>query len=154
MTTETDVRDMPVAEPAPMPKDTPKTGRDAARVFASNISPQIMFAMAFPATVARIWMGEWSLNDLWMTLAIIAWWPFNEWVIHVFMLHYKPRKIFGRTIDFRLPQTPPGPHGKPWYLPRGVIPTPTFPPPAPPPALIGLSAPATAPTPPLPPLHL
>ena len=35
-----------------------------------------------------------------MALAIVAYFPFNEWLIHVFMLHYRPRKVFGRTLDF------------------------------------------------------
>ncbi len=122
----TQLRDMPVAKPAPMPKDTPKTASEAVRVFAGNLSPQIIFAMALPATVTRIWMGGWTLNDLWIALAIVAYWPFNEWLIHVFMLHYRPAKLFGRTIDFKLPQTHREHHSNPWHLPRVFIPRHTF----------------------------
>jgi hypothetical protein len=31
--------------------------------------------------------------------ALIAAEPFVEWVIHVFILHFKPRALFGRTVD-------------------------------------------------------
>ena len=71
----------------------------AARTFAGWRSPQLITA-AFVLTLAgRIVVGNWSWWDLVVPAAIVAAQPFTEWLIHVFLLHFKPRTVGGRTID-------------------------------------------------------
>ncbi len=36
--------------------------------------------------------GAAGLDDVLIAVVIVAYFPFNEWLIHVFMLHYKPRQ--------------------------------------------------------------
>jgi sterol desaturase/sphingolipid hydroxylase (fatty acid hydroxylase superfamily) len=47
----------------------------------------------------RILVGNWSWWDLLIPAIILAVQPFTEWLIHVFLLHFKPREVGGRTID-------------------------------------------------------
>jgi hypothetical protein len=62
-------------------------------------SPQII-VLAFVATVAgRVAVGQWSWWDLLAPAIVIAAQPFTEWLIHVFLLHFKPKRVAGRTID-------------------------------------------------------
>lgn len=115
------------AKPAPQPKDVPRTAGEALRVFLSFASPRTLIVMTLPAVIARLWLGGWTVWDAVIVLAIVAYWPINEWLIHVFMLHYKPVTVFGRKIDFYLPRTHREHHANPWHLPRVFIPWHIFP---------------------------
>jgi len=105
------------------PPDTlPRDARSAVRVFAAHASPQLiaLFVAAFAA--ARLWLGNFGWGDAAVALAILAYFPLNEWLIHVFMLHYRPRKVLGRTVDFYLPVTHRRHHADPWNLKWVFIP--------------------------------
>lgn len=115
------------AKPAPMPKDVPRTALVAVRVFFSNLSPQIISIAALAAVIWRLSLGGWGLWDALIVAALVAYWPINEWLIHVFMLHYKPVTLFGRKLDFYLPRTHREHHANPWHLPRVFIPRHIFP---------------------------
>jgi hypothetical protein len=115
------------AKPAPMPRDVPRTAGAAVRVFLSHSSPRALLLMLAAALAARIALGGWSAWDALIVAAVLAWWPLNEWLIHVFMLHYRPRMLFGRRIDFHLPRTHRQHHADPWHLPRVFIPRHIFP---------------------------
>jgi hypothetical protein len=77
-------------------------------------------------------LGGWRLSlappgwkDAAAALAVLAFFPFNEWLIHVFVLHYRPRQLFGRAIDFHLALTHRRHHADPWnlrwvFIPRRV----------------------------------
>jgi hypothetical protein len=71
----------------------------AARVFAGYGSPRIMGIVATAAVAGRVALGRWSLGDLIVVGAILAIEPFAEWLLHVFVLHFRPRTIGGRRID-------------------------------------------------------
>jgi hypothetical protein len=115
------------ARPAPMPKDVPKTGREAVRVFFAHLSPRALSAMIVIAVAARVAVGGWSGWDAVVVAAVIAYWPLNEWLIHVYMLHYRPVTLFGRRLDFLLPRTHREHHANPWHLPRVFIPKHIYP---------------------------
>jgi hypothetical protein len=51
------------------------------------------------ALAARIGVGRWSWHDLVAVAAVVAAQPFVEWLIHVHLLHAKPLRIAGATID-------------------------------------------------------
>ncbi|MGH8456612.1 MAG: sterol desaturase family protein [Stenotrophobium sp.] len=105
------------------PPDTlPRDAHTALRVFWSHPSPQLiaLFVLIFGAL--RLWLGHLGWVDALVALAAVAYFPFNEWLIHVHMLHYKPRRIFGRTIDFYLPITHRRHHADPWNLKWVFIP--------------------------------
>jgi hypothetical protein len=71
----------------------------AARTFAGRRSPQLIIVVLVAAVVARLAVGRWSWWDLLIPALILAAQPFTEWLIHVFLLHLKPREIRGRTVD-------------------------------------------------------
>ncbi|HSW14233.1 MAG TPA: sterol desaturase family protein [Solimonas sp.] len=104
------------------PEHLPRNGRDALRVFLSHPSAQIISFFVVLLVGARLAVGGWSWRDAALALAILAYFPVNEWIIHVVMLHWRPRKIFGRTIDFYLPKTHRRHHADPWNLKWVFIP--------------------------------
>lgn len=87
------------------PKTDPRTLPDAARFFFRHGSPRVL-GTAFVLTLgARAWAGPVSWVDGAIALAIVLWWPLNEWLIHVFILHARPRRVFGLTIDSAVPRS-------------------------------------------------
>jgi hypothetical protein len=70
--------------------------------FVRHRNPRIMAAALLVVVAARISVGDWGGADLAVALGLVALQPFSEWVIHVFVLHYRPVTVFGRTIDFEL----------------------------------------------------
>jgi hypothetical protein len=88
----------------PVPQ-SPETLGDAARVFARHWSPRILAAATTVCVAARVAVGTWSPWDLAVVAAILAAWPLIEWLIHVYILHYRPVVLFGRTIDFPVPRS-------------------------------------------------
>lgn len=82
-----------------MKASLPCTLAGAARMFWTHPSPKILgLALAISAPL-RLWVGAWSGADLLVTLVILIVWPLQEWLIHVFILHFRPRRIFGIRID-------------------------------------------------------
>ncbi|MDR3419082.1 MAG: sterol desaturase family protein [Nevskia sp.] len=108
------------------PPDTlPRDGRGALALFVRHHSPQLIAAAVLAALGVRLLIGRFGWADLATALAVWAYFPVNEWLIHVFMLHYRPRRLFGRTIDFYLPVTHRRHHADPWnlrwvFIPRHV----------------------------------
>lgn len=72
---------------------------DEARFFWSHRNAKMISAAFLIALGLRVALGGWSRWDAGVVAAMIAAEPFVEWMIHVFILHFKPRKIFGRYID-------------------------------------------------------
>jgi hypothetical protein len=105
------------------PPDTlPRDGRSALLVFLSHPSPQLIALFIVLLSALRLWFGHFGWGDAIVALAALAYFPFNEWLIHVYMLHYKPHRVFGRTIDFYLPMTHRRHHADPWNLKWVFIP--------------------------------
>lgn len=114
--------DTAARNPVLPPERLPRDGASAFRLFASQASPQIIALAVLAAGVTRIWIGGFSWIDAGVAIAVWAYFPVNEWLIHVVMLHYKPRQLFGRTIDFYLPVTHRRHHAEPWNLEWVFIP--------------------------------
>jgi len=104
------------------PEHLPRSGRAALRVFAAHPSAQLIALFVLLLGGWRLWLGAWSWQDAALALAILAYFPINEWLIHVVMLHWRPRQLFGRTIDFYLPKTHRRHHADPWNLQWVFIP--------------------------------
>jgi len=87
------------AEAAATPAGKRLTLGRAAAVFARYGSPRIILVAAVAAITARIVIGHWTLGDLFVCLGILAVEPFVEWVLHVFLLHFRPRRVLGMRMD-------------------------------------------------------
>ncbi|HZP12517.1 MAG TPA: sterol desaturase family protein [Nevskiaceae bacterium] len=105
------------------PPDTlPRDAKTAWKVFLSHPSPLMIAGFVVLFGGWRIYYGHFTWVDALLAAAAVAYFPFNEWLIHVFMLHYKPRVVFGKKIDFYLPVTHRRHHADPWNLDWVFIP--------------------------------
>jgi sterol desaturase/sphingolipid hydroxylase (fatty acid hydroxylase superfamily) len=76
-------------------------------------------------TVALGWrleVGDWRLSDLWGPVALVALFPVMEWVIHVFILHWRPRRVVGVRVDSELARDHRRHHADPRDVPLVFIP--------------------------------
>ncbi len=73
--------------------------RAALAEFARHPSPWIMGVFLLSALVARILVGGWGLADLLVPVVMIASFPLVEWLIHVFVLHWRPKRLGPLVVD-------------------------------------------------------
>ncbi len=69
------------------------------RLFWRYPSPRIIGAALLASIIARIFVGGWSLMDIVAGGVVIALQPFTEWLLHVIVLHFKPRPVGRVTVD-------------------------------------------------------
>jgi Fatty acid hydroxylase superfamily len=72
---------------------------NACREFWTYPSPWMLGTTLVAALVARIVVGDWQITDALVVLVMLAVFPFYEWVIHVCILHWRPRHVGRLTID-------------------------------------------------------
>jgi hypothetical protein len=72
---------------------------DAAREFLRHPTPWLLAGALLAAVVARVVVGDWQWSDAVLPFVVLAAFPFVEWVIHVVVLHWQPRRIAGFTLD-------------------------------------------------------
>jgi hypothetical protein len=71
----------------------------AARIFFGTFSARFLTPIVIATVAIRLSLGGWRWWDLGIVGIILAFQPFNEWLIHVGTLHMKPKKIGRLTID-------------------------------------------------------
>ncbi|MCA9635953.1 MAG: sterol desaturase family protein [Myxococcales bacterium] len=91
-------------------------------VFIRYSSPFLLILLTLSALVTRIWLGHFTGWDLLIPAAIVAAQPFVEWLIHVFILHFKPRTILGLKFDLHAARLHRAHHRAPWQLSLIFIP--------------------------------
>jgi len=64
---------------------------EAAREFCRHPSRWLLGGGALAAAAARVAVGDWQPTDALVPVAVAAAFPFFEWMIHVFILHWRPR---------------------------------------------------------------
>ncbi|MDX2166869.1 MAG: sterol desaturase family protein, partial [Deltaproteobacteria bacterium] len=106
--------------------DSPRTIGEALPVFLRHGSPRILLAALAVALPLRLAVGQWSFGDLLAVALLVAYWPIQEWLIHVFILHFQPRQVLGRTLDFRVPRKHREHHRRPWDIDILFIPMHSF----------------------------
>ncbi|HEY2815208.1 MAG TPA: sterol desaturase family protein [Acidimicrobiales bacterium] len=72
---------------------------DATRVFLTKPTARILVAVTAAVLVVRVALGRWTLRDVVVMAAIIGFEPLTEWVIHVYVLHMKPRMVGRWRLD-------------------------------------------------------
>jgi hypothetical protein len=72
---------------------------EAAREFFRYPSPWALGATFVTASAARIAVADWQITDALVPIVMVALFPFFEWVVHVCILHWRPRRVGGVTID-------------------------------------------------------
>ncbi len=76
-----------------------RTYAEALRVFFSRRGPRLMAKHAALAWAGRLLLGPPSLTELPVLAGVVAWWPLQEWLAHRYLLHFRPRRLWGRTFD-------------------------------------------------------
>ncbi|MEO3759342.1 sterol desaturase family protein [Mycobacterium sp. B14F4] len=98
------------------------TLKDALREFWKHPSPWMIGATLVAALVARFVVGDWQPTDALVPLAMLAVFPFFEWIIHVFVLHWRPKRLGRLTIDPLLARDHRAHHQDPRDVPLIFIP--------------------------------
>ena len=92
------------------------------REFWKHPSPWIIGAMLVSALTARVVVGDWQLSDALVPVVMLALFPFFEWVVHVFVLHWRPKTVGRLTIDPLLAREHRRHHVDPRDIPTIFIP--------------------------------
>jgi len=90
--------------------------------FWRHPSPWMLLASWVGALTWRILEGDWRLSDLWGPVILVVMFPVLEWVIHVFILHWRPRKVVGVKVDSELARDHRRHHADPRDVPLVFIP--------------------------------
>ena len=76
--------------------------RRELHVFSRSANARVEVVAVMATLVARMLAGPWSGGDALVIAALIAAQPFFEWAFHMHVLHYRPLRVLGWTIDFEL----------------------------------------------------
>jgi hypothetical protein len=95
---------------------------EAWREFWRHPSPWLLTVFLAAAIGGRIVAGGWQLTDTVLVALMLASFPFFEWVIHVCVLHWRPRRVAGLTVDPLLAREHRAHHADPRDIPRIFIP--------------------------------
>ena len=98
---------------------------DYARVFAARPGPRMIGAAWGATALLRLALGRFRRRDLAIAAGMVAAQPFTEWVIHVAILHSKPRRVAGRTMDMALARHHRQHHLDPKDIDYALIPIPS-----------------------------
>jgi hypothetical protein len=99
---------------------------DAAGAFWRHPSPWLIGGFLAGVATARVLVGDWRLSDAWTPLVMVAVFPFFEWVVHVCVLHWRPRRVGRLTIDPLLSRKHRAHHVDPRDVPLVFIPWQVF----------------------------
>lgn len=95
---------------------------EAGREFWRHPSPWMIAVTLVGATTARVVVGDWSRSDLWAPLVFVAMFPLIEWLVHVFVLHWRPRRVGPIVVDTLLAREHRRHHRDPRDIPLVFIP--------------------------------
>jgi len=102
------------------------TLRQAARAFCGHGSPRIIVLSLLATVAGRLVEGGWSWWDVVGPGFVLAAQPFTEWVIHVFVLHFRPRTVGKLRIDPLVSRKHRAHHADPRQQDLVFIPLPTL----------------------------
>lgn len=117
---EADPLTFPATTLPPRGDGRPLTLFDCVRSFFGFASPLLIAGGILAALAGRIALGDWGWGDALVAAGLIAFQPFSEWLIHVGLLHTKPRKVGRWTVDLPTARLHRWHHRHPTVL-RGVL---------------------------------
>ncbi|WP_338770519.1 sterol desaturase family protein [Nocardia vulneris] len=98
----------------------------AAREFLRHPSPWLIGGTLVAALIGRILVGDWQVTDAMVPAVMLAVFPVFEWVVHVTVLHWRPRQLGPIAIDSELARKHREHHVDPRDIPLIFIPTKTL----------------------------
>ncbi|HEU4514643.1 MAG TPA: sterol desaturase family protein [Nocardioidaceae bacterium] len=108
------------------PRRTSVSLREARRAFLRHPSPWLIGGLLAFAVVARVLAGDYRWTDALVPVVLVATFPLVEWVIHVFVLHWRPRHVGPVEVDSLLARKHREHHADPRDIPLVFIPWPVF----------------------------
>ena len=94
----------------------------AWRAYLRHPSPWLIAGTWTVAVVARVLVGDLRWTDALVPAVLLAVMPFVEWVIHVFILHWRPRRLGPVRVDPLLAGKHRAHHADPRDIPLVFIP--------------------------------
>jgi hypothetical protein len=95
---------------------------DAWRAFLRHPSPWMLGTALAGALAARAVVGDLRWTDAVVPVVLVAAFPFIEWLIHVFVLHWRPRQVGPVELDSLLARKHREHHADPRDIPLVFIP--------------------------------
>ena len=102
-----------------------RTSATMGEVFAEfwrHPSPWLLATALAAAVTGRVLAGPGSWWELLVPLGLVAVLPVVEWLVHVFILHWRPRRVAGLTLDPLLARKHRAHHANPREIPLVFIP--------------------------------
>lgn len=96
--------------------------REVHAEFWRHPSPWMILAVLVGSTLGRVALGDWSIGDVWAPLVFVALFPVLEWLVHVFVLHWRPRQVGPVVLDTLLARKHREHHADPRQIPLVFIP--------------------------------
>ena len=94
----------------------------AAREFWRHPTPWLLTVALVASVIARIMLGDFRFSDALLPVLMLAVFPFLEWMMHVIILHWRPRSIGRVVIDPMLARKHREHHVNPREIPLIFIP--------------------------------
>ncbi|MCO4761487.1 MAG: sterol desaturase family protein [Myxococcales bacterium] len=94
----------------------------AWKTFLAHPNAWLLITALIGTATMRVITGDFTPWDALIVVALVAFHPFQEWLIHVYVLHWQPRKWGPLTIDFELAKRHRHHHVDPWDMPTVFIP--------------------------------
>jgi hypothetical protein len=99
---------------------------EEARTFLRHPNSGLLLGVTGVALAVRVFVGGWRATDLVVAAVILGLEPLTEWLIHVFLLHARPKTIAGRRIDLLVARKHRRHHAEPRdvdliFVPRQVL---------------------------------
>ncbi|HSE10012.1 MAG TPA: sterol desaturase family protein [Nocardioidaceae bacterium] len=95
---------------------------DAWRAFLRHPSPWMLGPALALTVAARVVVGDYRWTDAVAPAALVAAFPFVEWLIHVCVLHWRPRRLGPVELDSLLARKHRAHHADPRDIPLVFIP--------------------------------
>jgi len=106
--------------------ECPKTLPQVLMTFGRHTSPRVLMVLATALVVLRVHHGHFSPWDLAVGLGLVLSWPAVEWLIHVFILHFRPLPLGARTWDPKVSRAHRAHHEDPWRADLIFVPLHTY----------------------------
>jgi hypothetical protein len=101
--------------------------KTAFGIWLRELQPKFLLVQLAAWLGVRMWLigrGDYGLRDLIPIAVILLLHPLGEWVIHVFILHHKPRKVLGLNWDYHAGRMHRLHHRDPWDIRLILMPLP------------------------------
>jgi hypothetical protein len=108
--------------PEPVDTESLKTREQAVRAFFSRRGPRFLRGAAAVTLGLRALFGRPRWSDAAIVAGVVAYWPFQEWVMHKYLLHAEPSVRNGKKVDPRFAQRHRAHHRHPRDLDLAMLP--------------------------------